>query len=141
MSTVTEPVETQAGGARTPWSVPYWDGLRERVLRYQHCTNCQRNVFPARKFCPYCAAAAFEWRDSAGRGSIYSFSVLEQGAIAAFADSAPYAIVIVQLNEGVRVTSRIERAHFDDLACDLPVRVDFDDLHEGLPSFMLSGPE
>lgn len=133
--TVTENVESTA---RNPWTAPYWEGVARRELLYQHCTSCQRNVFPARRFCPYCASPDFEWRESGGRGRIYSFSVLERGAIAAFAAAAPYAIAIVELDEGFRITSRIEGSPFESLRCDLPVEVSFDHLHSGLPSFVLS---
>lgn len=127
---------------RSAWSLPFWEGVEEQELRYQHCNSCGRNVFPARRFCPHCAAADFEWRISSGNGTIYSFSVLELGAIAAFADQVPYAIIVVDLDEGFRMTSRMDAADYSVLRCDLPVRVSFGHLDAELPFFELAdGPE
>jgi len=121
---------------RNPWSAPYWEGVARGELRYQHCLHCERNVFPARRFCPRCASSELEWHSSAGEGTLYSFSVLERGAIAAFEDAVPYAILVVDLAEGFRMTTGLAGSDFAVLRCGLRVRVTFDDTRGGIPMFV-----
>jgi uncharacterized protein len=128
----------EAEARRSSWSRPYWEGIAQRVLRFQHCNSCQRNVFPARLYCPFCASSDFEWRESAGRGRLYSYSVVELGALRFFRDQVPYTIAIVELDEGYRMTSRLEDAEPGSYQCDAPVEVTFDRLEGRLPSFVLS---
>jgi uncharacterized OB-fold protein len=123
---------------QNPWSKPYWDGVAQRVLRYQHCGSCQRNVFPARRYCPCCASEDLQWRESSGRGRLYSYSVVELGALPDFQDQVPYIIAVVELDEGFRMTSRLQDAEPDSVECDSPVEVSFTWRDGRLPCFVPS---
>jgi uncharacterized protein len=128
----------ESGTRQNPWSKPYWDGVAERVLRYQQCGSCQRSVFPARRYCPFCASEDLQWHESAGRGRLYTYSVVELGALPAFQDQVPYTIAVVELDEGFRMTSRLEDAEPDAVTCDARVEVSFDWRDGRLPCFVLS---
>lgn len=128
--------ETELRERRNEWSAPYWEGVDRQELRYQHCEECGRSVFPARLYCPRCASDRLVWRPSNGRGEIYSFSTLELGAVAAFIDDVPYTIVVVDLDEGFRMTSRVVTDDPISLRCGLRVQVDFPSNGRPLPVFI-----
>lgn len=127
--------ETTVGQRRNAWSAPFWEGVEQKELRFQHCEGCGRNVFPARRHCPRCASTDLSWRESKGEGTIYSFSVLELGAIGAFAGEVPYVIVVIDMAEGFRMTSRLRTDDFTAIRCDMPVRIQFPD-SGSLPVFV-----
>jgi uncharacterized OB-fold protein len=65
---------------------------------------------------------------STGRGRIHSWTVVHQALHPAFAEEVPYAIILAEMEEGVRLIARLRRADTKDgrLALDAPVLVDFE---------------
>jgi uncharacterized OB-fold protein len=87
--------------------------------------------------CPHCGADDIEWVKSSGRGHIYSYTVVENNAPSAFAGDTPYVVAVIKLDEGVQMLSNIVGCNFDDLQCDMPVEVVFEELNQEftLPKF------
>lgn len=88
-------------------SQPFWEGLRAGHLLLKLCSSCHKYHFFPRAICPHCHSDAVTWVPSSGRGVIYSFTVARRPAGPAFKDEVPYAIVLVQLEEGPRIMTRI----------------------------------
>jgi uncharacterized OB-fold protein len=76
--------------------------LEQDVLGFQACEECAAAVFPPRGRCSRCGADALQWRSSAGRGAVYSATVLSPRG------ETPYAVVLVDLDEGFRMMSRVD---------------------------------
>jgi uncharacterized OB-fold protein len=57
--------------------------------------------------CPFCFSASLSFRESPGRGVLYSKTVQYHTAPSAFADQMPYALGIVKLDEGVQLLGRL----------------------------------
>ena len=65
--------------------------------------------------------------ESGGRGRIYSFVVYHRVYHPAFESDVPYAVAIVELDEGPRLLSNIVGMRPEDVRCDMRVRVVFED--------------
>jgi len=104
---------------------PFWDGCREGRFRVRHCNACGRDHFYPRPFCPACWSADVEWRDAAGTGTLYTYSIVRQNDLPPFPERVPYVAAIVELDEGPRVMTNIEGCDFDALEIGMPVRVDY----------------
>ena len=119
-------------------SHPYWEGLAQGELRIQRCDACLRAVFYPRSLCPYCYSEKLSWIVAAGRGTIYSYTVAHQ-AFGTFAADVPFVIAIVELEEGVRMMSRIIDAPRERIAIGARVQVTFEKVGEDLtlPYFRL----
>jgi uncharacterized OB-fold protein len=119
------------------WSKPFWDATRERRLLIQECRNCGKKIFYPKKYCPECRSTDIGWIESSGEGKVYSFSTLHLGVHPKFEGNAPYTIAIIELNEGVRLMSNIANCDLQDIQCDMPVKVTFEDVTEEitLPRF------
>lgn len=117
----------------------YWDGLAQGELRIQHCAACTKYVFYPRSICPHCFAAKLTWVKAAGRGEIYSYTVVRQ-AFGRFSEDVPYVIAIVELDEGVRMMSRIVGTPPEGVKVGAAVQVTFEHFSEGvtLPYFKLT---
>jgi uncharacterized OB-fold protein len=87
-------------------SRPYFEGLNRAELMLQFCTTCQRHQFPPRAFCVRCGDRSVEWRPASGRGELYAATVTHRPSEEAFAALVPYAVGLVDLDEGVRVMAR-----------------------------------
>jgi uncharacterized OB-fold protein len=105
-------------------SAPYWAAARERRLVLQHCRDCRHVVHYPRAVCPYCLSEALDYAASAGTGAIYSLTVVNRPP-PAFAGDAPYILVLVDLDEGVRVMSRLIDCPPDDARIGMRVEVGF----------------
>jgi uncharacterized protein len=78
---------------------PFWEGTAQGELRMQACAGCGRLRFPPRPMCPWCRSVDSEWKTMSGRGTIWSFVVPHPPLLPAWAELAPYNVVVVALDE------------------------------------------
>ena len=102
---------------------PFWEACAEGRLIFQRCTSCRRAIFNPAPICPSCHSAALGWEDSAGGGSVYSWTVAYRPLSPAF--TAPYAAVIVDLDEGYQMVSNLIGCRVGDIAVGMRVQVEF----------------
>jgi uncharacterized protein len=91
--------------------------LGEGRLAAQQCGECQFSVFPPRVLCPRCGSDAMRFRALGGLGTVYSTTVVRARA----ADGGPYNLALIDLDEGIRMMSRIEG--IDPAAVSIGMRV------------------
>lgn len=84
----------------------------------QQCSQCRHHVFAPRELCPHCGAADLEWVPAGGGGTVYSTSTIARKADA----GGPYNVALVDLDEGVRMMSRVEGVAPDAVAIGQRVR-------------------
>jgi uncharacterized OB-fold protein len=75
---------------------------------------------------------AWEWEAVSGRGTLFSWTVTHQAIHPAFADALPYAIVVVELEEGVRVVSGVRGLAPSDLRLALPLQAEIDQIDDAI---------
>jgi uncharacterized OB-fold protein len=78
---------------------PFWEGTARGELCVQHCAECGLARMPPRPMCPACNSIRQQWRPTSGRGTIWSFVVPHPPLLPAFAELAPYNVVVVALDE------------------------------------------
>jgi uncharacterized OB-fold protein len=76
--------------------------------------------------CAACGSERWEWALATGRGRVFTWTVTHQALHPAYADDVPYALVVVEMDEGVRMVSSLCGLDPADLALDLPVEVVFE---------------
>ncbi|MFC2058683.1 Zn-ribbon domain-containing OB-fold protein [Chloroflexota bacterium] len=108
----------------------FWEGVQKRELVFQRCKQCGIWLHPPRPMCPKCHSMEKEWAPSKGRGTIYSFVTYRESPYPGF--RAPYSVVLVELEEGVRLVSNMVDCTPEDLHIGMPVEVVFEDLAENL---------
>jgi uncharacterized OB-fold protein len=101
-------------------SKPFWDGLKEHRLLLQRCAACGSFRHPPMPMCPDCNSLEHEWVDSRGTGRVYSWIVVRQHSHPFF-DDMPYNVVLVELEEGVRLFGNLLDVEPEELQADLPV--------------------
>jgi uncharacterized OB-fold protein len=107
---------------------PFFEAARRHQLVVQRCTACGALRFPARAICSRCLAREAEWVPASGRGTVFSFAIMHQAMHPGFAAEVPYAVVIIELEEGVRLLSNLVGCPTGDVRIGLPVEVVFDDV-------------
>ena len=119
----------------------YYGFCARGELRFQRCDDCGAWRHPPRVLCAACASPRWSWQRSTGRGRVFTWTVVHQAMHPAFASDVPYAVVVVETDEGVRVAANLHDAAPDVLRLDLPVEVEFERRDETLtvPAFRPAG--
>ena len=106
----------------------FYDWCKQQELRFQQCTGCGTWRHVPRELCAECGSWDWEWMRSSGRGTVFTWTVAERPLHPAFAADAPYAPVVIAMEEGVRILSEMVDCPPGQLAIDMPVEVVFDDV-------------
>lgn len=79
------------------------------------CADCGHVHFPTRVVCPDCQSVRVVEAPLSTRGKIYTFTIV-QAAPPGYLGTTPYAFGVVELPEGLRVTTTITAADLPGLA-------------------------
>jgi hypothetical protein len=115
----------------------FYQFCKQHELRFQRCSHCGAWRHMPRESCQACGSFAWTWERSSGRGQVFSWTVIHRALHPGFADDVPYAVVVIELEEGVRVVSHVIDLPPEELRLGLPVEVVFDDVtpEVSLPKF------
>mgnify|MGYP003584695619 CR=1 FL=1 len=114
---------------------PFIQGLRDRRLMLQFDRRNGRAQFYPRPQ-SLCSEGGVEWRPASGRGTVFALT-LSQVAPPHLQDAVPYAMALVQLDEGPRLLARVN-GPYDSLRVGQAVTVDWD--HPDSRSFPVFKP-
>ncbi|MFD2687228.1 Zn-ribbon domain-containing OB-fold protein [Streptomyces phyllanthi] len=82
---------------------PFWEYAGRGELRIQACADCGELRFPPRPCCPHCQSFASEWRETSGHGRVWSYVVPHPPLLPEYAEQAPYAVILVELDGAPRI--------------------------------------
>lgn len=112
--------------------------LSENKLMASRCTSCGAISLPPHVFCPTCHQDQMEWFEVSGKGKLAAFTVIYIGpmfmAEEGYGRDKPYVSGIVELDEGVKISSRItgiDASRPESIEIGMPVTVDFVHVGEG----------
>jgi uncharacterized OB-fold protein len=103
----------------------FYEWCRKGELRFQRCDACATWRHVPREICARCGSGMWSWQPSSGRGRVFTWTVAARAMHPAFVADAPYAAVVVEMEEGVRLVSQMVDCPPDALAIDMPVEVVF----------------
>ena len=87
--------------------IPHWEGLKRKEFLIQECRDCGVLQHPPRPMCSGCRSLNRGWRKASGKGTVYSYSIIHQAAHPAWREKVPYNVVLVELEEDVRLVSNV----------------------------------
>ena len=116
---------------------PFFAAARARRLVVQRCAGCGALRFPPRELCSECLATEATWQEVSGRGEVFSYNVMHQVYHPGFAADVPYAVVMVKLAEGPKLTTSLVDCPPDAIRIGMPVEAVFEEIAPGvvLPKF------
>lgn len=104
-----------------PLARDWWTDVAAGRIGYESCADCGAAQFYPRGHCTACGSRQVDTRHAAGTGTIFSITVVHRPPSPAFQAYAPYAIALVDLDEGVRLMAHADPA----LAIGARVRATF----------------
>ena len=77
----------------------------------QRCGGCGKHVYFPRELCPYGGGAALEWKLPQGGGTVYAVTTVRRKP----ADGGDLNVSLIDLDEGVRLMSRVDNLPADQV--------------------------
>ena len=118
--------ETRNAGAT------FWSKAAEGVLVVPRCSECNRTFWHPRPRCPHCGSERVEWIRGSGKGAIHTFTIVRQSGDPYFKTKVPYAVAMIDLDEGVRIMTNIVDTPLETLAVGMHVEVLFENAGVGV---------
>lgn len=118
-------------------STEFYKFCKDHELRFQRCTDCRTWRHIPRDMCAKCGSFNWDWEQSSGKGTLFSWTTAIQPMMRQFADMVPYSPVIVELEEGVRMVTWLTDVKPEELKLGMRLEVVFDDVTPNvtLPKF------
>ncbi|MFH1786044.1 MAG: Zn-ribbon domain-containing OB-fold protein [archaeon] len=113
-------------------SVPrFWREIPQRYkMMGTRCRGCKGVFFPPRIVCPVCKEALKDGRtimedaELSGKGKIKTYTIIHVGP-PEFAGQTPYAMAIIELEEGTSITGQVIDCNLDEVKIGMPVQAVF----------------
>ncbi|MFW9913381.1 MAG: Zn-ribbon domain-containing OB-fold protein [Candidatus Thorarchaeota archaeon] len=107
----------------------YSKKIQDHDFQAFKCVDCGAVISPPMGSCYSCGSNRMEWTKVSGKGKLVSFTVIHI-APEQFQEEVPYLIAIIELEEGTRVTARLQG--FDPLKPEeievgIPLVLDYED--------------
>lgn len=115
---------------------PFWTGGEHGELRITRCRTCRRWQHPPTPACRGCGSDEIGPEAASGRASVFSFTVNHQPWTSEL--DVPYVLAIVSLEDdpAVHLTTRLVDVEPDDVRIGMAVTVRFEQAGAwGLPLF------
>jgi uncharacterized protein len=139
----TKPAYTKPLPDLRPEGERFWEGMREHKLLLPAGPDGRPFWYP-RAYAPG-TLEPVQWIEATGQGSVYSYSIHYIGPSKAYKGDPPHVVVLVDLDEGVRMMSNLVRDESpdypsidpDEVSIGMRVRVVFHDVTDEitLPKF------
>jgi uncharacterized OB-fold protein len=112
-------------GVNEPFTIEqFYKFLRESKLMAGKCVRCGKIHLPPRPLCDNCYSQEFEWVNVSGKGTLATYTVISIAPLQ-FQDLTPYAVGIVQLENGLKIPGMIQEVNQEELKIGMPLTLDF----------------
>jgi uncharacterized OB-fold protein len=102
----------------------FYKFLMQGKLMAGKCQKCGKMHLPPRPLCDNCYGTQFEWVAISGKGKLLTYTVIHV-APQQFQNLAPYAIGIVELENGLKIPGMIQSIPEEKLKIGMALNVDF----------------
>lgn len=110
----------------TPENAFFWRAGAAGALRFMRCQACGHYIHPPLPICPSCKSREARDEPVSGKGTVLTYTVNRQ--VWEKGLEAPYVIAIVEIDEqpGLRLTTNIVNCNIGDVRIGMRVRVLFE---------------
>jgi scaffold protein (connect acetoacetyl-CoA thiolase and HMG-CoA synthase) len=112
-------------GTQEPFTIEqFYKYLGQQKLMAGKCVKCGKIHLPPRPMCDNCFSQDFEWVSVSGKGKLVTYTVIHV-APQQFQNLTPYAVGIVQLENGLKIPGMIQDTSQEQLKIGMDLNLDF----------------
>jgi uncharacterized OB-fold protein len=117
-----------------PVSRGFYEACAEGRLVVQACNKCAAVQHPPEVVCHQCHGFDLGWKEVAGLGHVYTYTIVWNPAHPALREFVPYNVCLVQLDDepGFYLLSNVVDAKPEEIVIGMPVEVVFERTAEDL---------
>jgi uncharacterized OB-fold protein len=102
----------------------FYKHINQGKLLGGKCKKCGKVHLPPRPLCDGCYSTDFEWTEISTKGELLTYTVIYI-APTQFQSMAPYAMGIVQLENGLKIPGMIRGVPLDQIKIGMKLGMDF----------------
>lgn len=110
---------------------PFWEATKDKKLLIQWCTATDKGIHYPRQLSPYTLEDTLEWREASGKAEVYAVTVVHKPSMPPMMAKVPYAVALVDLEEGVRMMTEIVNCNPEEIKVGDKVQVTWEELPGG----------
>ena len=100
----------------------YQEYLEKGEFRIQQCNSCNKHIYYPRTLCSHCGSNDMSWVEPSGNATVYAVSIVNRRV----EKGGPYNVVLVDLDEGPRMMSKIEGVDHEAVNIGMKVKARLD---------------
>jgi uncharacterized OB-fold protein len=104
----------------------FYKFIIQKKLMAGKCTKCGKMHMPPRPLCDNCFSTDFEWVEVSGKGQLLTYTIIHI-APPKFQSLTPYAVGIVQLENGIRIPGILSGIPLDQINIGMMLSIDFEE--------------
>jgi uncharacterized OB-fold protein len=109
----------------TPFTIEqFYKNVAEGKLLAGKCRKCGKIYLPPRPTCSHCYSKDFEWTAVPTKGKLLTYTIIHIAPVQ-FQSMAPYAMGIVQLENGLRLPGMIQSVPLEQIRVGMDLTIDF----------------
>ena len=116
----------------TPENEHFWHGGADGELRFLRCVPCGEFIHPPAPLCPCCHSRELSAQTVSGQATVLTYTVNHQPWIPGFDPPYLVAIVDIEEQEGLRLTTNLVGCDAEEVEIGMPVKVCFEEYEDGI---------
>lgn len=102
----------------------FYKNINQGKLLAGKCLRCGKIHLPPRPVCSECYSKDFDWTTVSTKGRLLTYTVIHIAPLQ-FQSMAPYAMGIVQLENGLKIPGMIRGVPLDQIKMGMGLTIDF----------------
>jgi uncharacterized OB-fold protein len=107
----------------------FYKNISQKRLMGGKCLKCGKIHLPPRPLCDKCLSTEFEWVELPRTGKLLTYTVIHV-APTRFQNMAPYAVGIVQLENGVKIPGMVKDVPLDKIRVGMQLKMEFEETQQ-----------
>ncbi|MEM3875108.1 MAG: Zn-ribbon domain-containing OB-fold protein [Candidatus Bathyarchaeia archaeon] len=104
----------------------FYKNISQKKLLGGKCRKCGKIHLPPRPLCDKCLSTEFEWVELPKTGKLLTYTIIHV-APTQFQSMTPYAVGIIQLENGVKIPGMIKNVPLDKIRVGMPLKMEFEE--------------
>jgi uncharacterized OB-fold protein len=104
----------------------FYKNISQKKLMGGKCRKCGKIHLPPRPLCDKCLSTEFEWVELPRTGRLLTYTIIHV-APTQFQNMTPYAVGIVQLENGVKIPGMIKDVPLDKIRVGMSLKMEFEE--------------
>ena len=104
----------------------FYKNIGQKRLMGGKCRKCGKIHLPPRPLCDKCLSTEFEWVELPRTGKLLTYTIIHV-APTQFQNMTPYAVGIVQLENGVKIPGMIKDVPLDKIRVGMSLKMEFEE--------------